>query len=350
MQVGKKLLVFVVCLGLWLGMLGAAAPESPLSRAGRYLTQCAKLSELPAGQSGCDWTATVLALSGMEEDYQGYLRRLEDYVAERYRQPEKLDSFRATEWHRIAITVTALGGDCRNFAGVDLVADGVYEYAGELGAQGANALIYALLTLDVTHTEPPAGSRYTRQALVESLLASQNEDGGFGLSGGSSSVDMTAMALQALASCRAQYPEAVDHALRYLMGCQNADGSFSDETQASCENTAQVILALTSLGLDPAKEPDFQKEGSPVSALLTFQDAGGGFVHLLGDQEADGISTTQAMLALWSLEHGALWDASNWPPVQQASGIGLLWLAPAGVLALAGVGIVLLRRKGGRCA
>lgn len=347
MRVGKKLLILAVCLGLWLAMLGAAAPESHLTRAGRYLTQCARLSELPAGQSGCDWTATVLALSGMEEDYQGYLRRLEDYVAERYRRPEKLDSFRATEWHRIAITVTALGGDCRNFAGVDLVADGVYQYEGELGAQGANALIYGLLTLDVTHTEPPALSRYTRQTLVESLLASQNEDGGFGLSGGPSSVDMTAMALQALAPCREQYPEAVGDALQYLMGCQNADGSFSDEMQASCENTAQVILALTSLGLDPAKEPDFQKEGNPVSALLTFQDSGGGFVHLLGDQEADGISTTQAMLALWSLEHGALWDASNWPPVHQASGIGLLWLVPVGVL-LVGVGIVLLRRKGGR--
>ena len=350
MRVGTKLLMVAICLALCLAMLGAAAPESPLTQAGRYLTQCAKLSELPAGQSGSDWAATVLALSGMEEDYQGYLHRLEEYVAERYRRPEKLDSFRATEWHRIAITVTALGGDCRNFAGVDLVADGVYQYEGELGAQGENALIYALLTLDVTHTQPPAGSRYTRQTLLELLLASQNEDGGFGLSGGPSSVDMTAMALQALAPCRAQCPEAVDRALQYLMGCQNADGSFSDENQASCENTAQVILALTSLGLDPEKEPDFQKEGNPVSALLTFQDRSGGFVHLLGDAQPDGISTTQAMLALWSLEHGALWDGSQWPPVQQATGIGLLWLVPVGVLLAAGAGIVLLRRKGGHRA
>ena len=51
----------------------------------------------PAGSSQGDWTAIVLALSGKDDDYASYLKRLEDYVSNSYQEQGYLDSFRATE-------------------------------------------------------------------------------------------------------------------------------------------------------------------------------------------------------------------------------------------------------------
>ena len=86
---------------------------------------------------------------------------------------------------------------------------------------------------------------------------------------------MTAMAIQALAPYyeNAQVKAAVDAALTFLAGVQNTDGTFSEipGTAASAESTAQVIVALTALGIDPTADTRFVKSGvSVVDALCGF--------------------------------------------------------------------------------
>ena len=90
---------------------------------------------LPAGDSLSDWVALTLALSGEKDAYSAYLTRLETYVTEQYSEYGCLDDMRATEYHRIGLTVLALGGDPTSFGKdadqnpVDLVADGVWNFA-----------------------------------------------------------------------------------------------------------------------------------------------------------------------------------------------------------------------------
>ena len=73
---------------------------------------------------------------------------------------------------------------------------------------------------------------------------------------------------------------AVDAALTYLSDAQQADGGFMSWGAANSESCAQVIVALTALGIDPAADSRFVKNGaSPLDGLCAFACEGGGFRH-----------------------------------------------------------------------
>lgn len=93
----------------------------------------------------------------------------------------------------------------------------------------------------------------------------------------------------------------MDAALTFLAGAQNDDATFSEipGTDASAESTAQVIVALTALGIDPTADSRFVKSGvSVVDALCGFYVTGGGFRHLMADKTVDGMATEQGYYAL----------------------------------------------------
>ena len=81
------------------------------------------------------------------------------------------------------------------------------------------------------------------------LLQSQNADGGWGYHpGASSAVEPTAWSLLALAKFDPQIPE-VERGARWLLGCQNRDGSWPSrpETLDGCWLTPLAGLALVAL-------------------------------------------------------------------------------------------------------
>ena len=55
-----------------------------------------------AGTTPGDWYPIGMSRLGMEDDYAGYLAVIREDVRERYREPGKLHSAKATEWHRIS--------------------------------------------------------------------------------------------------------------------------------------------------------------------------------------------------------------------------------------------------------
>ena len=63
----------------------------------------------PAGDSVCDWLAIAMALSGTRESYSDYLAELKTHAEDAYAKNGRLDRNKATEYHRIALTVLALG-------------------------------------------------------------------------------------------------------------------------------------------------------------------------------------------------------------------------------------------------
>lgn len=303
--------------------------------AGEHLLSSQALMQY-CGSSFEDWLALTIGRLGASEGAERYLSSLKDYVTRCYQSDALLDSRNATEWHRIGLTVLALGGDPTAF-GVDpngqpinLVADGTY-YRGNtnpLGAQGLNAYIFALLLLDAGDYSVPADAVDTRQSIIASILAAQADDGGFCLSAASSSsVDITAMALQALAPYYESWDsydftplgggaeqskpvwEAIDAALSYLSGEQDSQGNFAfAEGEASAETTCQVIIALCSLGIDPLRDVRFIKEGSSTfDGLMIFQNEDGGFAHQLAS-EPDG---SAGFLADGSSDLGASREAAS---------------------------------------
>ena len=336
---GVRLMALLLMAALLMGSCFAVEPEelkSTITNAENAMVEQAglpadatlldKQDGFPAGSSICDWAAIAFALNGRADCYDVYLDALESYVTDQYAQNGGLDRTKATEWHRIALTVLALGGDPTAFGTdaegqpVNLIADGTYNFFAALDAQGTNGLIFALITLDANNYTVPEGSANTRESILAALLAAQSSDGGFGLSKESSDVDITAMALCALAPYKqdADVAAAIDAALSYLSGVQTENGGFFSYDVETSESASQVIIALSALGIDPQTDERFIKNGVSVyDALMSYQ-SGSGFVHTKDEAEAgnDVMATEQAVLALTAMRimqenGGRLYDFTN---------------------------------------
>lgn len=268
------------------------------------------------GSSLNDWLALSFGRLGVREDYDAALEALEAYVTEAYQTERLLDANKSTEWHRISLTILAMGGDPTSFGTdaqgmpINLIADGTYDrgYVKSLGAQGANGWIWGLITLDAMRYEVPEGSYYTREDILEEVLNAQEPDGGFALMSGAPDADMTGMALQALApycsggTATREAEDAAERALDWLSESQLSSGGFASYGSENAESVAQVMVALASLGLDPLTDSRFVKDGGTLlDALLSFQQEDGSFVHTMDGTGGDTMATEQCLYALCAL-------------------------------------------------
>ena len=255
------------------------------------------------GSIGGEWAVIGLSRAGLLSDAaaQSYEQAAEDYVKQA--GSVRLHHAKSTENSRTILGLTAAGYDAANVAGVDLTA-GLTDMA-YLRAQGTNGPIWALIALDCHGCDIPqcadGEEQVTREGLVAEILSYQCSDGGWALMGDESDVDMTAMALTALAPYKddVEVKAAVDAALAYLSDAQQDDGGFMGWGTANSESCAQVIVALTALGIDPAADSRFVKNGaSPLDGLCAFACEGGGFCHSNEQAEPDGMATEQGFYAL----------------------------------------------------
>ena len=229
-----------------------------------------------------------MSRAGTEGDTSAYRKALERYVTRMYREQGGLDRLRATEWQRTALTALALGADPtafgrdKNSRSVNLLADGVYQFtaAQSLGTQGLNGWIFGLIALDSARFAVPEDAVYTRATILQALVAAQEPEGGFGLTVGNSDVDLTAMTLQALAPYQnstvtytgtsgesVTIREVVRRALAWLSDQQTAEGDFISWDAANLESTAQVIIALCSLGVEMPE--DIKMQVTALNEALT---------------------------------------------------------------------------------
>ncbi len=211
-----------------------------------------------------------------------------------------LSNTKSTEYSAMILTLTAAGYDARNVAGYDLT-EALFD-TGFVTKQGINGAIFALLALDSGAYPSPDG---LRDALVDAILSRQLPDGGFAFSGERADPDMTAMALSALAAYtdRADAAAAVEQALDVLSNLQGENGGFASYGEKNAESCAQVILALTALGLSPTDERFVKNGVSALDAALAYRLEDGSFSHL-PDGETDAMATMQCYAALTAVGFG----------------------------------------------
>lgn len=256
-----------------------------------------------AGSTDSDWFIIAMSQLGLKADYASYLSALSRNVQARYGTADRLSSAKATEWHRITLAALACGGDPQNIGGADLIADGVYNrgLTKPLSNQGNNGIIFALIALDSKNYATPSDAYQSRADILQSILDAQLPGGGFAQLGTNADVDVTAMALMALAPYQELYGEQVRKAVSYLSARQGANGGFSSGGVENTESIAQAILALTALGIDPQTDTRFNKDGNtPVSRLMAMAVSGGGFRHIESGSE-DWMASQQALCAIAAL-------------------------------------------------
>lgn len=251
----------------------------------------------PAGVS--DWAALGLARDGVKLD-DAYYNAVCAYVAENINDKGQLSSRLSTENSRRILALTAIGRDVTNVAGHDLLA-GLSDLS-YVTRQGLNGAVYALLALDCGGYDVPEGGTATREALINAILDKALPAGGWAYSGTEADPDMTAVAIQALApyyGSNESVKSAVDKALEVLSAMQTENGGFISSGSENSESSAQIVIALTALGIDPEKDSRFVKNGkSALDALCSYAVDGGGFKHIAADAAPDAVATQQGYCAL----------------------------------------------------
>lgn len=218
------------------------------------------------------------------------------------RKPDDKNTPVITDNERIALALTAIGKDPANVGGKNLLTalqDKDIMKVTDTSNTDINGLVMGLLALN--------SRNYTSDTswLVQAVLAQQNEDGSWSASADTKpvgDVDMTAMALQALApyhkdSGNETVNTAVEKALNWLSGKYRSGYDSS-------ESCAQVVIALSALNLDANTDARFTKtvEGKTLSVLgnlLQYRVAeNGGFKHQFADKAVNEMATEQALCAM----------------------------------------------------
>ena len=267
------------------------------------------------GSVGGEWLIMGLARSGLEisdEYYEIYFQNLCAYTAQ---QGGVLHAKKYTEYSRVILAVTAIGRDPADVGGFNMLQP-LADFE-QTVFQGINGPIFALLALDCGNYEIPentvGSTQATRDLYVDYIINAQLENGGWSLMGGEAEIDVTAMALQALANYqdRKDVAEAVEKGLAVLSERQNDQGGYQYNAaeSVSSESVSQVIVALAELGI-ALDDSRFVKNGNTLlDALMQFQQADGGFAHLM-DGETDLLATEQAFYALVAANRVAQGESS----------------------------------------
>ena len=258
------------------------------------------------GSTNGEWLMLGLARAEHTIDSSSkdaYLRSVRNHIDVNYKNG-KLSNDKSTENSRIILALTALGEDPQTFVTGKNLLEGYSDFNWTV-QQGVAGPIFALLAIDSQKYTVP-GNATIRNDLIEEILDAQRK-GGWSADSTTPDVDMTAMAIQALApyyKTNSDVKDAVNTAISYLFLQQNdATGAFPNaNNELSAESTAQVIVALTSLGKNPATEKRFQagdKKLSPIDGLMRFYQENGKFSHKL-DADANDMATEQSYYALVS--------------------------------------------------
>ena len=256
----------------------------------------ATLGTPTVNSTGGEWMVIGLARSGRTVP-AGYYDNVVEYVKAKADANERLHPTKVTDNARVILALTAIGKDVTNVGGHNLLKG--LDSMDYVQAQDINGPIFTLIALD-SHNYPTMGD-VTREKLIQVILDAQLNDGGWNLSAENADPDMTAMAIQALApyyKTNETVKAAVDKALEALSALQRTDGGFDSWGTVNSESCAQVIVALTALGIDPTADSRFVKNGHTVlDALAGFYVTGGGFRHTAGGERND-MATEQGYYAL----------------------------------------------------
>ena len=232
--------------------------------------------------SSSEWYAIALSQYG-DYDFSSYQKALLNYLGNN-------ESGNASSRQKYALALIACGST------------DTYIYSvlnNSIGQQGVMSWIFGLHLLNNGYTS----NEYSLSAVKQKLLSLQLSDGGWSITGSNSDVDVTAMAVQALApyyKTDSSVRSAVNNALTLLSNRQKEKGDFASYGVNNPESTAQVLTALSSLGIDCETDRRFIKNGNTLfDGIALYRLSDGTFCHKQGGT-SNGNATVQVFYSMVS--------------------------------------------------
>lgn len=250
------------------------------------------------GASGGDWTVMALARDGsITKDYvKKYKENLLSYLK---KCNGILSENKYTEYSRVVMAITAIGEDATAYGGYDLVKP-LYDVE-KVQIQGMNGISYALIALDSGNYDSinEESGKLARDKYVSEILNAALENGGWSPSGDKADADMTAICIQALTpymDSNYDVKKAVEMGISALSDIQCESGGFATLGVENCESIAQVLVAISGVGIS-VDDKRFVKNGNTIFDAFLQYYTNGSFSHIAGKSK-NAIATDQAMYAL----------------------------------------------------
>lgn len=239
---------------------------------------------LSEGAGESEWYILALAQSGEDYDFSSYADALSVYLAEKTVK-------NAVTAQKYALSFLASG--VKNDFTAETAADSI-------GKLGIMSVIFGLHL----SANGVVSDEQTKAAALEMLLSRATADGGFSLTGEYADVDVTAMAVQALAhfSTDEKVQTVMSRAIDCLAALRREDGHYETYGNSNAESVAQVITALTSAGVNIFTDARFTENGKTLlDTMMEFRLEDGTFSHVKGGV-TDENATAQAIFAAISLK------------------------------------------------
>ena len=159
-----------------------------------------------------------------------------------------------------------------------------------IGEQGIMSWIYGLHVLNNGYE----CSSCTAEEAAEQLLSMQLDDGGWALWGQYGDIDVTAMTLTALAplyGSSSDVRNAADRGVDFLSQRQEENGGYQSFGTPNPESAAQVLTALSALGIDCCTDTRFIKNGNTViDGIDCYRLPDGDFCHFENGDHSESAS------------------------------------------------------------
>ena len=223
-----------------------------------------------------DWAVMALARAGLSSDadkrwYAGYADELAKLLA------ANGGSFETTnENARLVLALTALGQNAKAYTVGGETYDLVTPLTAKTGSAykatvpGTTSAAFAIIAID--SAPYTVADTAAVPAMIQYLLSMQNPSGAWKINdkNPADNVDATAMVLTALAPHKSEtgVQDAIDKALTYLEGLTGYGNACTD---------AQLVTAYSALGIDCTDAKYARGGKNPLTSLLSYQTASGGF-------------------------------------------------------------------------
>ena len=245
------------------------------------------------GSVGGEWAVKGVKASGISlDDEQSYFTTYFDDVRATVKSEKGvLDEKYYTEYARVTIGVCAVGENPENIEGYNIVKP--LDNYKKVTDQGNNAVAFAIIASNVAGVKLENEQKYidilTDEIVKNKAYKTENI------------VDYGAMYLQGLSYYKEdkKVKSAIDQCVDGLSDKQQKDGSYGN-----CESTVEVIIGLTSVGVDPVNDKRFIKDGNSLYDGLMRYKTDGGFKHTVDEDSDDPnvMATEKALLALDSIK------------------------------------------------
>lgn len=317
-NIKQKILIILATLSLVIGFFAVPAGVFAAVTVDEAIDGGAS-KILSTGKLADDWQSLGVARSNTPASKEMRQARYNDIVA----YLNQSDRLSATDYERTIIGVVSIGGDPTHIPEATTHKNLVEElYQSNAMNSGVNAIIYGLLALQTKEYEVPENANFSIQEMVDKLLSLQKADGGWALGGAVGDVDMTGMAITALAKYKDMpgVSTALDRSVAWLSSVQLKSGGFKGWSNENSNSLSQALMAITLTGNDP-KGALFTKDSDMITALMTYRTADGGFKWLPTDTQSNGMALDQALYALTQYKFylngsGSIYDFVNNPVPQ----------------------------------